>query len=109
MTRGIATVGDNCIDRYLPPVDRTLVGGNAVNVAVQLVRLGHDTAYFGAVGDDAEGARMRAVLGRIGVDLAGLKTIRPGRSSVTVISSRKISASAAGIGRMIRICDGSRP
>jgi fructoselysine 6-kinase len=108
MTRGIATVGDNCIDRYLPPVDRTLVGGNAVNVAVQLVRLGHDTAYFGAVGDDAEGARMRAVLGRIGVDLAGLKTIRPGRSSVTVIAT-SADGNRHFVSEDFGVCRGYRP
>jgi fructoselysine 6-kinase len=58
----IATVGDNCIDRYLPPVDRSLVGGNAVNVAVNLRRAGHPAAYFGAVGDDEDGMRTRGVL-----------------------------------------------
>ena len=36
----VATVGDNCIDRYGPPLGLSLVGGNAVNVAVQLARLG---------------------------------------------------------------------
>lgn len=56
----VATVGDNCIDRFLPPVGLTAVGGNAVNVAVHLRRLGLATAYFGAVGRDADGARMLA-------------------------------------------------
>jgi fructoselysine 6-kinase len=84
---GIATVGDNCIDRYLPPMDRELVGGNAVNVAVNLHRLGHRAAYFGAVGDDAEGTRVRAVLAHIGVDLASLKVVAAGRTSLTVIAT----------------------
>ncbi|QIG48049.1 fructoselysine 6-kinase [Nordella sp. HKS 07] len=87
MTVRIATVGDNCIDRYLPPVDRQLVGGNAVNVAVNLRRLGHDAAYFGAVGDDAEGRRVRAVLAKIGVDIAALKTVSSGRTSLTTIAT----------------------
>lgn len=87
MSARIATVGDNCIDHYLPPVDRRLVGGNAVNVAVNLLRLGHQAAYFGAVGDDAEGERTRAVLQRLGVDAAALKVIRPGRTSLTVIAT----------------------
>jgi fructoselysine 6-kinase len=83
----IATVGDNCIDRYLPPVDRVFVGGNAVNVAVNLKQAGHAVAYFGAVGDDEEGGRTRAVLCRFGVDVTSLRTIAPGRTSVTVIAT----------------------
>ena len=57
----VATVGDNCIDRYLP-LRQSTVGGNAVNVAVHLARLGLDAAYFGAVGDDADGRRVLAAL-----------------------------------------------
>lgn len=87
MIARIATVGDNCIDRYLPPVDRQLVGGNAVNVAVNLSRLGHHTAYFGAVGDDAEGGRIRSVLSHIGVDIASLRTVPSGCTSLTVITT----------------------
>ena len=56
----VATVGDNCIDRYLPPIALATVGGNAVNVAVHLRRLGRRTAYFGAVGEDREGRWTRA-------------------------------------------------
>lgn len=55
-----AAVGDNCVDRFMPPVGLSLIGGNAVNVAVQLSKLGHRAAYFGAVGDDADGRRMIA-------------------------------------------------
>jgi fructoselysine 6-kinase len=56
-----ATVGDNCIDRYLP-LRRSTVGGNAVNVAVHLARGGIGAAYFGAVGDDADGRRVLVAL-----------------------------------------------
>jgi fructoselysine 6-kinase len=87
MTARIATVGDNCIDRYLPPIDRALVGGNAVNVAVNLRRAGHEVAYFGAVGDDEEGLRTRAVLTHLDVDVASLKMITSGRTSVTIIAT----------------------
>jgi fructoselysine 6-kinase len=55
----VATMGDNCLDHYLPPLDREFVGGNALNVAVGLRDLGHEVAYAGAVGDDDAG---RAVL-----------------------------------------------
>lgn len=64
----IATVGDKCIDRYLSPVGLTTVGGNAVNVAVHLRRLGRRVAYFGAVGNDASGRRLLACLRDNGLD-----------------------------------------
>jgi len=53
----VATVGDNCIDRYAAPLGLSFVGGNAVNVAVQLAMRRPGVAYFGAVGDDAAGRR----------------------------------------------------
>ena len=87
MIARIATVGDNCIDRYLPPVEHSLVGGNAVNVAVNLRRAGHETAYFGAVGDDEDGMRTRTVLARLSVDVKSLRTIAQGLTSVTVIAT----------------------
>ncbi|MER9656580.1 PfkB family carbohydrate kinase [Mesorhizobium sp. M0152] len=68
-----ATVGDNCIDRLGPPVNRRLVGGNAVNVAVQLARLGHKSFYFGAVGRDAEGRHTKAALTANGVSTEHLR------------------------------------
>lgn len=69
----IACVGDNCIDRYGPPLGYALVGGNAVNVAVQLKRLGHDVAYFGAVGRDAAGTETARCLEAEGLNLDGLQ------------------------------------
>jgi len=57
-----AAVGDNCIDRFMPPVGLSLIGGNAVNVAVQLSGLGLRTAYFGAVGADDNGRRILTCL-----------------------------------------------
>ncbi len=71
---GFAAVGDNCIDRFLPPVDDCLVGGNAVNVAVQLALLGRTVDYFGAVGADAAGqAVIRSLTERsVGVSHAGI-------------------------------------
>lgn len=63
----IATVGDNCIDRFGGAGRFSLVGGNAVNVAVQLSRLGRSVAYFGAVGADDSGRRILRELARNGV------------------------------------------
>ena len=51
MTAWIATVGDNCIDRYLPPIDRALVGGNAVNVANQRAVDGRQIAVDAIITD----------------------------------------------------------
>jgi fructoselysine 6-kinase len=70
-----AAVGDNCIDRYLPPVGDCLVGGNAVNVAVHLARLGRPVEYFGAVGGDAAGEAVRQALLANAVGVEGLRQV----------------------------------
>lgn len=75
-----AAVGDNCIDCYLPPVGDCLVGGNAVNVAVHLARLGRQVSYFGAVGGDAAGEAVRGALADRGVDVTGLRCL-PGEDT----------------------------
>lgn len=67
-----ASVGDNCVDRFLPPVNMSLDGGNAVNVAVQLAMLGCDSAYFGAVGDDDAGRHLSRLLQDNRVDIGHL-------------------------------------
>ncbi|ODR88375.1 PfkB family carbohydrate kinase [Sinorhizobium alkalisoli] len=68
-----AAVGDNCIDRFLPPLAQSYVGGNAINVAVQLARLGHQAFYFGAVGRDDGGAKVRGRLRDNGVHVNYLR------------------------------------
>jgi fructoselysine 6-kinase len=80
----IAVVGDNCIDKFLPPVGQALIGGNAVNVAVQLARIGHAAVYFGAVGPDDDGRRTRDALAGNGVDVTYLRE-RPGKTAYTDI------------------------
>jgi fructoselysine 6-kinase len=80
----MAAVGDNCVDKFLPPVNLSLVGGNAVNVAVQLALLGHDAFYFGAVGADADGIRTRAALAANGVDVGHMME-RRGKTAHTDI------------------------
>jgi fructoselysine 6-kinase len=81
----VAVVGDNTIDRYVGRQGGDYVGGNAVNVAVQLAERGYDVHYFGAVGPDAEGDRIRAELVSRGVTPTGLVTL-PGATALTVIS-----------------------
>jgi len=80
----IAAVGDNCIDKFLPPIGEALVGGNAVNVAVQFAKLGHDASYFGAIGPDFDGQRTRTALIENGVAVAHVQE-RPGKTAHTEI------------------------
>lgn len=64
-----ACVGDNCVDRIGPPVNQALIGGNAVNAAVQLAGLGARSAYYGVVGDDDLGQSVLDALETNGVDI----------------------------------------
>ena len=80
----VATMGDNCLDRYLPPLDREFVGGNALNVAVGLCDLGHDVAYAGAVGRDEPGRAVMAAARARGIDTTHVQT-GDGATGVTTI------------------------
>ena len=86
----LAAVGDNCIDviRYASGREARLVGGNALNVAVQARRSGVAAAYLGAVGADEEGALVRRALAREGLATDAI-VVRPGRMSVTRIDVAK--------------------
>ena len=70
----VAAVGDNTIDRFVGERQDVLVGGNALNVAVQFRALGESVSYFGAVGLDADGDRIRRVLADKGIDTEGLQS-----------------------------------
>ena len=79
----IAAVGDNTVDRFQGgPV---LVGGNALNVAVQLSALGVEAGYFGAVGADPDGEAITRALRERGVDVSGL-IVAEGATAVTEIA-----------------------
>lgn len=66
----LIALGDNCIDRLTGAVTGELVGGNAVNVAVQAAGLGLRSGYCGAVGPkgEADADRVIAALAAKGVD-----------------------------------------
>jgi fructoselysine 6-kinase len=81
----MAAVGDNTIDEYVGYDIGSFVGGNALNVAVQSVRLGGAAAYFGAVGPDSRGDRIRGTLQRYGVCTEGL-TVMAGNTSTSIIT-----------------------
>jgi fructoselysine 6-kinase len=85
-TFDVATVGDNCIDRYLSPISVSMIGGNAVNVAVHLQRQSLNVAYFGAVGADDEGHRLVACLEDNGVATQQVR-VTPGRTAYTDIQT----------------------
>jgi fructoselysine 6-kinase len=67
----VASVGDNCVDRYLDVDGLALAGGNALNVAAGLAAAGFDSHYLGAVGEDAD-----AELILTGAERAGVGTSR---------------------------------
>ncbi len=79
-------LGDNCIDRYLPPIDQEFVGGQAVNVARGLRRHGLAVAYAGVVGRDPAGERIVAELAGLGVDVTAVRQSQ-GPTGVTTIAS----------------------
>ncbi len=83
----LTALGDNCIDRLTGAVTADLVGGNAVNVAVQAAVLGLRVAYCGAVGPtgEADGDRVLAALAEKGVDVS-LVDRREFPTSVTCLS-----------------------
>lgn len=68
----ILGIGDNTIDIY---VDQGVQfpGGNAVNVAVLMHRLGVDAAYLGCIGNDFLGDIIRDALHAEGIDCSGLR------------------------------------
>ena len=86
---GPATIGESCVDRYLPPISRDTPGGNALNVAAGLAAAGLPTAYVGAVGDDEEGCFVLAQGRARGVDMRHVAVApgRTGRTTITDLSS----------------------
>lgn len=70
----IGAVGDNCIDMY-DNIGEFYVGGNPVNVAVYIKRLGGNADYAGVVGNDRYGELVKEQLYEKGVDVSMVKTI----------------------------------
>lgn len=72
-------IGDNTVDIY---VDQGVQfpGGNAVNVAVLMHRLGVDAAYLGCIGDDFLGDILRDALVAEGIDTSRLRRAPGGNS-----------------------------
>lgn len=79
----VGTVGDNTIDWYSD--GKTFVGGNALNVAVQVRLCRHRSRYAGAIGQDGFGLRVRQSLRAHGVATDGLVEVENGNTAVTKI------------------------
>ena len=102
--RRVVVIGDVMIDEWIwgdvsrispeAPVpvvavrEHTFTLGGAGNVANNLRALGAHVAFVGAVGDDAEGARLRAMFDDLGVDARGLVTLadRPTTRKTRVVA-----------------------
>ena len=80
----IAAVGDNCIDFY-DNLQEFYIGGNPVNVAVYIKRLGGESAYIGAVGNDGYGREVIRQIHAKGVDCSRVKILE-GSTAVTHIN-----------------------
>jgi fructoselysine 6-kinase len=80
----VACVGDNCVDVYLDAGGVERVGGNALNVALELARTGLSAAYLGAVGTDARGRVVLDGARAGGVDVSRV-IVAEGATGVTIV------------------------
>jgi fructoselysine 6-kinase len=80
----VACVGDNCVDVYVDAGGVERVGGNALNVALELARTGHTAAYLGAVGTDARGRLVIDGARAGGVDVSRV-IVADGATGVTIV------------------------
>lgn len=62
-------------------------GGAPANVAVGVHRLGIESAFVGAVGDDPFGHFLREVVGREGVDVSGVK-LSENRTTIAFVATK---------------------
>ncbi len=101
------------VDR-LPAPGETVVGGRFArhhggkggNQAVAAARLGAETAFVGAIGDDAFGGEARAALAKEGIDLHGLVRLDGEATGVALIlvdaAGENSIAVAGGANRALR-------
>ena len=80
----IACIGDSCVDHY-EALGQKFPGGNPVNFAVYLRRLGASSSFVGAVGSDEDGALVLEALSAKGVDVSHVQVLEGPTSSTTVV------------------------
>jgi sugar/nucleoside kinase (ribokinase family) len=97
--REILCVGDMCADIFASPLTRlpnsgelaladeiaVYPGGNALNTAIALRRLGEPAAIAGSVGDDALGGLLLDQLQSLGLDTRGVWRQPQGQTATTII------------------------
>ncbi len=98
-------VGDNIVDTY---VDQGLQfpGGNAVNVAVLVGRLGIPTAYLGCLGTDEAGDLLAAALADEGVDTARIRRVEGANARAFIRhedGERRFLSASAGVRNRYRL------
>ena len=95
----ILCVGDLCADIFSSPFDRLPLqgelilteeiavypGGNALNTAIALKRLGQSVAIAGSVGDDPFGKMLLSQLKLLGLDVQGVHREPKGQTATTFI------------------------
>ena len=74
MKNAIACIGDSCVDHY-EALGEKFPGGNPVNFAVYLRRLGGLSSFVGAVGSDQDGALVLEALEQKGVDVSHVQVL----------------------------------
>lgn len=77
----IACIGDSCVDHY-DQQNQSFPGGNPVNFAVYLRRIGAEASFIGAVGSDPDGALVREALAEKRVDVSHVQVL-PGPTPTT--------------------------
>ncbi len=87
MNLAIACFGDSCVDHY-EAFGQSFPGGNPVNYAVYLRRLGIPSSFVGAVGSDADGALVLRALEEKGVDLSHVQVL-PGPTPSTTVQMER--------------------
>ncbi|MGC8489769.1 MAG: PfkB family carbohydrate kinase [Clostridia bacterium] len=79
-------IGDNCIDHYLPPIDRRFAGGNVLNVVANWLSHGVPARYAGSIGDDPDGGLIRSALQTLGDDGRYLQVVPGASTGVSTIA-----------------------
>ena len=108
----MVVIGDALIDELRDDRGvREFVGGAALNVAVGLARLGVPTSLIAMVGDDEDGAHIRAYLGDFGVELIATPSPHGSSRAVSVRSGAgepEYEFNDAARARRIRFGDAER-
>jgi fructoselysine 6-kinase len=90
--RGLVGIGDNVVDHYLEQ-GVYYPGGNALNVAVLAHRYGlANSAYIGILGDDEEGAHVKACILAEGLSASQLRFAKgeTGKAKVALVNGDRV-------------------